>query len=393
MTTDLAQLARESHQEGRWEKFGKALLEDRASARNMAAPIEEGAGRWVTREGTRWYQQRAYISQETVDFYDTIVTRQAIIDAWPGYMGNVRLMHGAAVVGRVFKEDATIDDIGVRTWFSVPEWKNDVIQDMTAGLYRGVSIGFWPTAIEWEKDEDGKDDYTKPPRITGLKLAEISIVDAGATPGTNFDRLRSRARGLWPPAERSSNMPNEEGRSIVGDTAESEIGNEIENENERGNRIRRLAAEVLSFFGGKGEETPTSESTATTEGEMTKAEIERIVRDTLDGMQRQTEAETTGDVVSAEQIEAIKGLFETMTTRLAELEAKIEQIGEAPRSTSQLPPTVDDQLRAIVEMATEQVEEVSPERARLRSLAMVGIKPGKSDEGEVSFGQLFGGMV
>ena len=74
-------------------------------------------------KGIKYRRFWLHPSTENVDFYDTIVERDAVINAFPAYIesgGNVRYMHSMEPVGKVFPMDWKQDDIGVYCGISIP---------------------------------------------------------------------------------------------------------------------------------------------------------------------------------------------------------------------------------------------------------------------------------
>lgn len=133
----------------------------------------------------------ANMSTPVVDFYNSVVTSEAMRGAFPEWIqgGNARLMHNNMAAGRVFPEDYEVVDGNIRVGISIPLHKEEVLKDIDASLLRGVSIGFWP---QWE--EDGAIDYDEETGVityNKIRLAEVSIVDWGATPGTDLREERS----------------------------------------------------------------------------------------------------------------------------------------------------------------------------------------------------------
>jgi len=132
-----------------------------------------------------------YISTPEVDFYDTIVTKSAVVNAFPAYIknGNSRLMHTDDLAGRIFPGDYEIREKGVYAGVSIPIYKEEVLRDIDACLLNGYSLGF--TIDNWETVEY---DETRDIMIFhSIRIAEVSVVDAGATPDTNFMEERTKS--------------------------------------------------------------------------------------------------------------------------------------------------------------------------------------------------------
>lgn len=130
----------------------------------------------------------AAMSTPKVDFYNTIVTAEAVREAFPDWInaGNSRLMHNSQPAGRVFPEDYEVLPDSIRIGISIPRHKSDILNDVDASLLRGVSLGFWP---DW--DMATYDRKTGVITFNRIRIAEVSIVDSGATPGTEIIEERS----------------------------------------------------------------------------------------------------------------------------------------------------------------------------------------------------------
>ncbi len=146
-----------------------------------------------TPDAIRYRRFWGFVSTEAVDFYNTIVERNAVIEAWPTYVkqgGNVRVMHESEPAGKIFEDDYEYRQEGVYAGVSIPEHKADVLRDIDSGLINAFSLGFNPydysrTSIEWSTSD------SSPTRFKRIKIAEVSLVDAGATPGTDIKEERS----------------------------------------------------------------------------------------------------------------------------------------------------------------------------------------------------------
>jgi len=119
-----------------------------------------------------------YASTEALDSQGEVVRRQALAAALPDYMrfANIREMHQPSAVG-VAKE-AAIDDKGL--WLGAKIVDDEAWEKVVEGVYKGFSIGGWVTA------RDGRDAQV----ITGLELAEISLVDRPANPEAVFSLFK-----------------------------------------------------------------------------------------------------------------------------------------------------------------------------------------------------------
>jgi|GEM_PF-3876173 len=146
-----------------------------------------------TPDAIRYRRFWGFVSTEAVDFYNTVVERNAVIEAWPTYVkqgGNVRVMHESEPAGKIFEDDYEYRQEGVYAGVSIPEHKAGVLRDIDSGLINAFSLGFNPydysrNSIEWS------DSDSSPTRFKRIKIAEVSLVDAGATPGTDIKEERS----------------------------------------------------------------------------------------------------------------------------------------------------------------------------------------------------------
>jgi len=119
-----------------------------------------------------------YASTEAVDSQGEVVRKEALAAALPDYLrfANIREMHQPSAVG-VAKE-ASIDDKGLYLGAKIVD--ADAWEKVVEGVYKGFSIGGWVT------ERDGAD----PSVITGLELAEISLVDRPANPESVFSLFK-----------------------------------------------------------------------------------------------------------------------------------------------------------------------------------------------------------
>ena len=115
-----------------------------------------------------------YASTEAIDSQGEVVRKEALAAALPEYLrfANIREMHQPSAVG-VAKE-AAVDDKGLYLGAKIVD--AEAWQKVIEGVYKGFSIGGWVT------ERDGAD----PSIITGLELAEISLVDRPANPEAVF---------------------------------------------------------------------------------------------------------------------------------------------------------------------------------------------------------------
>ena len=125
-----------------------------------------------------------YASTEALDSQGEVVRRQALAAALPEYMrfANIREMHQPSAVG-VAKE-AAIDEKGL--WLQAKVIDDDAWRKVVEGVYKGFSIGGFVTA------RDPRD----PAVITGIDLAEISLVDRPANAEATFELFKSAAASL-----------------------------------------------------------------------------------------------------------------------------------------------------------------------------------------------------
>ena len=116
-------------------------------------------------------------SSESIDSDGETVKAEAMRDALPDFFkygtGNLREMHQPSAAGTVGK--AEVDSDGC-TYIEAHVVDPIAVKKVEAGVYKGFSIGGKIT---------GRDDLDKS-IITGLKLAEISLVDRPANPEAIF---------------------------------------------------------------------------------------------------------------------------------------------------------------------------------------------------------------
>ncbi|HTS92246.1 MAG TPA: XkdF-like putative serine protease domain-containing protein [Stellaceae bacterium] len=124
-----------------------------------------------------------YASTEAVDSQGEVVRKEALAAALPDYMrfANVREMHQPSAVG--VAEEAAVDEKGL--WIRVKVVDDDAWKKVQARVYKGFSIGGAVT----------RRDAGDPRIITGLSLAEISLVDRPANPETLFAVYKAAAIG------------------------------------------------------------------------------------------------------------------------------------------------------------------------------------------------------
>ncbi len=122
-----------------------------------------------------------YASTEALDSQGEVVRRQALAAALPDYMrfANIREMHQPSAVG-VAKE-AAIDEKGL--WLGAKVIDDEAWKKVVEGVYKGFSIGGFVTS------RDPRD----PTVITGIDLAEISLVDRPANPEATVELFKSAA--------------------------------------------------------------------------------------------------------------------------------------------------------------------------------------------------------
>jgi len=124
-----------------------------------------------------------YASTEAVDSQGEVVRKEALAAALPDYMrfANVREMHQPSAVG--VAEEASVDEKGL--WIRVKVVDDEAWNKVQARVYKGFSIGGVVT----------RRDASDPRIITGLSLAEISLVDRPANPETLFALYKAAALG------------------------------------------------------------------------------------------------------------------------------------------------------------------------------------------------------
>lgn len=113
-----------------------------------------------------------FASSESVDSDGEVVTADAMKAALPDYMkyGAVREMHDAKkAAGTAIEADVQEDG---KTWFGAHVVDSEAVKKVTAGVYKGFSIGGKIT---------GRDELHKN-IVTGVKLVEVSLVDRPANP-------------------------------------------------------------------------------------------------------------------------------------------------------------------------------------------------------------------
>ena len=175
----------------------------KASELTEERTAERGEIKWIYRDsvsgkivepGTlgalRYRRFWMYPSTEAVDFFDTVVERQAVINAMDSYIesgGGVRFMHEPKPIGRVFEGDYEIREKGAYVGLSIPEYEEDVFRKIEYKILTGASLG-WntrPGGIKWPENENDKI------RFTDINIAEITLCDTRATPGTEIQEERS----------------------------------------------------------------------------------------------------------------------------------------------------------------------------------------------------------
>lgn len=147
----------------------------------------------------------SFANTEAVDYFDTIIDLQAVVNAWPGYMANLATLADGAQVrqGAVrychdphrpvgfCREYEFIDGKGVLCRDVIPPSKSDVQQEVLDGILTGTSIGFDLLPNGYREDTTtGK----RRVRFTGIKIPERSLTDAPATPGCEFSEMMARAK-------------------------------------------------------------------------------------------------------------------------------------------------------------------------------------------------------
>jgi len=122
-----------------------------------------------------------YASTEALDSQGEVVRKEALAAALPDYMrfANIREMHQPSAVG-VAKE-AAIDDKGL--WLGAKVVDDEAWKKVVEGVYKGFSIGGFVTSR----------DPGDPTVITGIDLAEISLVDRPANPEATVALFKSAA--------------------------------------------------------------------------------------------------------------------------------------------------------------------------------------------------------
>lgn len=147
----------------------------------------------------------SFASTEERDSYGTIITRAAIVDAWPGYMSNspvgqpdikqgpLRYMHDPTRACGYCREYRVVDQgvLAVDTIPNLTALQRDTQAEILDGVLTGTSIGFNPLRIE-KRD---KQTY-----ITRIELPERSVVDAPSNPGCGFRELQERAKRILGPS-------------------------------------------------------------------------------------------------------------------------------------------------------------------------------------------------
>ena len=120
-----------------------------------------------------------YASTEATDSQGEIVTREALEAALPAYMrfANIREMHQPSAVG--VAREAAIDGKGLYLKAEIVD--DDAWRKVREGVYKGFSIG---GAVTARSPED-------PSVVTGVDLAEISLVDRPANPEAVFSLWKS----------------------------------------------------------------------------------------------------------------------------------------------------------------------------------------------------------
>lgn len=141
-----------------------------------------------------------FVSTEEIDYYGTRVLKSAIRNAIPRYLHNRVMIDGQTIYqGAVRAQHDPDQPIGyVRKLFEyevgflalviVPACSSRYQEMVKDHVLVGGSIGWDP--IEWnEPGENGSlADYTS------IRLVELSLVDAPATPGTDVKEIEQRAK-------------------------------------------------------------------------------------------------------------------------------------------------------------------------------------------------------
>jgi phage head maturation protease len=124
-----------------------------------------------------------YASSGSVDSDGETITADAMKAALPGYMafGAVREMHDSKKAAGTAIE-ARVEDDG-RTFFGAHVVDSEAVKKVTAGVYKGFSIGGKVTS----RDELNKSV------IKGLNLVEVSLVDRPANPDAVFTMFKAEA--------------------------------------------------------------------------------------------------------------------------------------------------------------------------------------------------------
>jgi HK97 family phage prohead protease len=131
-------------------------------------------------------QQRmvyGYASTEALDSQGEVVRKEALAAALPDYLrfANIREMHQPSAVG--IAKEAAIDEKGL--WIGAKIVADDAWLKVREGVYKGFSIGGFVTSR----------DNADPTVITGLDLAEISLVDRPANPEAVIEIFKSAGTG------------------------------------------------------------------------------------------------------------------------------------------------------------------------------------------------------
>jgi HK97 family phage prohead protease len=143
--------------------------------KTIYAPIEK-----IDREERMVY---GYASTEALDSQGEVVRKEALAAALPDYMrfANIREMHQPSAVG--VAEEAAIDDKGL--WIRAKVVDDEAWKKVLERVYKGFSIGGIVT----------RRDAGDPKVITGLSLAEISLVDRPANPEALFAVYKAAGLG------------------------------------------------------------------------------------------------------------------------------------------------------------------------------------------------------
>jgi phage head maturation protease len=131
-------------------------------------------------------QQRmvyGYASTEALDSQGEVVRKEALAAALPDYLrfANIREMHQPSAVG--IAKEAAIDEKGL--WIGAKIVADEAWLKVREGVYKGFSIGGFVTSR----------DTADPTVITGLDLAEISLVDRPANPEAVIEIFKSAGAG------------------------------------------------------------------------------------------------------------------------------------------------------------------------------------------------------